>query len=294
MRSMGSSRAKGFALIITADLLWGTVFVASQVGLQYISPYDLVFLRFLVASLAIVPLGIVFKTHLSLSSAIKSKWTWFFALVYSIGFIFQYIGQDLTTASEATLLTNLSPIIVPIFAFALLKEPISRFQKSAFIIGLLGLFLIASPRFGLSQLQLAGDLVLFLTSISYALFTVMSKKRKLESLSSIFAVILCTCLLLALPAIFFGDGYQVVSEIGPLGWLAIAYLGIPCTLIAITLYLKGLDKVKASEAALFFLLQVQVGLILSALLFGEYLTSVQIIGVVAVFVALFLGITKVR
>ncbi|MCQ5377124.1 MAG: DMT family transporter [Candidatus Methanomethylicia archaeon] len=294
MQLRGSSRAKGFALIIIADLLWGTVFVASQVGLKYMSPYDLVFLRFLVASLAILPLWIVFNASLSLSNAIKSKWTWFFALVYSIGFIFQYVGQDLTTASEATLLTNLSPIIVPIFAFLLLREPISNFQKASFLIGLLGLFFIASPRFGLGQLQLAGDLILFLTSVSYALFTVMSKKKRLESLSSIFAVILCTSLLLAFPAIFFGDGPQRLSGIDPAGWLAIVYLGIPCTLIAITLYLKGLDKVKASEAAIFFLLQVQVGLILSALLFGEYLSAAQIIGVIAVFIALLLGIARSR
>ena len=75
-----------------------------------------------------------------------------------------------------------------------------------------------------------------------------------------------------------------------MGWIAVISLGIPCTLIAITIYLKGLGIIPASEASVFFLLQVLVGLILSAILFGDLLNLTQAAGAVLIFAALGFGV----
>ena len=284
------SRRAGLLLIVTADLLWGTVFVASQVGLQYTNPYNLVFMRFLIASIIILALVPLFRKKIGIAGEFKKKWTWVFGIVYMFGFLLQYLGQDLTTASEATLLSNLAPIIVPFFALTFLKEKISGLQKVAMAFGLLGLFLISSPKINLDATQLLGDIMLFGTSISYALFTTLSKKENISSIGSSFAVIIATTILLAPIAITFGGISYFDTNMDLMGWIAVIYLGIPCTLIAITIYLKGLGIIPASEAAVFFLLQVLVGLILSAILFGDLLNLAQAAGAVLIFAALGFGV----
>jgi drug/metabolite transporter (DMT)-like permease len=284
------SRRAGLLLIVAADLLWGTVFVASQVGLQYTNPYNLVFMRFLVASIIILAIALLFWKKIGIADEFKRKWTWIFGIVYMFGFLLQYLGQDLTTTAEATLLSNLAPIIVPFFAFTFLKEKISRLQKVAMALGLLGLFLVSNPDVTLDTTHLLGDLMLFGTSISYALFTTLSKKEQISSISSSFAVIITTTILLAPIAIIFGGMGHFDTNIGLLGWIAVIYLGIPCTLIAISIYLKGLGIIPASEASVFFLLQVLVGLILSAKLFGDLLNLAQAVGAVLIFAALGFGV----
>jgi len=285
-----ASHTLGVLLIIIADLFWGTVFVASQVGLQYTNPYNLVFLRFVVSSALIVALALPFYKKLGLMKELRNKWIWLFGGIYAIGFLFQYVGQDLTTVSEATLLSNLAPIIIPVFAFALLRERITNTQKAAMILGLLGLLLIASPRLNLGLSQAIGNLLLLGTSVSYALFTVLNKRFNMVSIASSFSIIIAVTVFLAPVALVFGGIYPLDLTIGLAGWASILYLGIPCTIVAISIYLKGLGEVSASEAAILFLLQVLVGLILSALLLGDFLNLSQTIGAIAILAAMAFGV----
>ncbi|MBM5805713.1 MAG: DMT family transporter [Candidatus Verstraetearchaeota archaeon] len=285
-----ASHTSGLLLIIIADLFWGTVFVASQIGLQYTNPYNLVFLRFVMASALIVALALPFDKRLGLMKELRNKWIWFFGGIYALGFLFQYVGQDLTTVSEATLLANLSPMIIPIFAIFLLKERITNTQKAAMVLALLGLLLIASPRLNLGLSQTIGNLLLFGASISYALFTVLNKKFNIVSIASSFSIIIAVTVFLAPIAIIFGGLSPLDLTIGLMGWASILYLGVPCTLVAISLYLKGLGNVSASEAAILFLFQVLIGLILSAVLLGDFLNLSQTLGAIAILAAMTFGV----
>lgn len=94
----------GIALVVAADLLWSTVFVASQVGLQYLDPYSLVFMRFLISSIPIALVAAFRGRELGLRGELSNRWTWVLGSIYAMGFLFQYVGQDMTSASEATLL----------------------------------------------------------------------------------------------------------------------------------------------------------------------------------------------
>jgi drug/metabolite transporter (DMT)-like permease len=72
----------------------------------------------------------------------------------------------------------------------------------------------------------------------------------------------------------------------------VLYLGFPCTLIAISLYLKGLSAVTVSESAMLLLLQILADLFLASVLLGEFLSLSQTIGAVAIVSALVLGVKR--
>jgi drug/metabolite transporter (DMT)-like permease len=294
MRLRFDGRKAGLALVITADTLWGTVFVVSQVGLRYTDPYNLAFLRFFVAAVLACALVIPFDRKLGITRELRRGMTWAFGLLYTMGFMLQYVGQAWTSAPDATLLSNLSPIMIPPFAFFILKDRITKFNTIAMVLGLGGLVLVTSPSIGTGSLEVMGDLVLLLTSVCYALFTIFTKKYNVSSAGSSFAIIIVTTLFSFPIAVTLGGLIPSIESIGAVGWEAVLYLGVACTLIAITLYLRGLKMIRASEAAFLFLVQVLVGLVLSGILLGEFLSPVQTAGAIAIIVALVFGLSAKR
>jgi len=291
MTSSASHRF-GVTLTIAASLLWGTTFVASQVGFQYANPFNLVFLRFGTAATAIIFLSFVFARKISLKQELLKKSTWMVGGIYALGFLFQFVGQDLTTASEATLLSNLSPILVPAIAVTVLKDSMTRAQKAAIALGFAGLFLVASPRLSMNMTGLIGDFLLFGTSICYTLFIVASKDLKVGSLANSFAYIVATAVVLAPIAMYFGGLNILDLRMEWTGWASVLYLGFPCTLIAIPVYLKGLSAVTVSESAIMLLVQILTGLFLASFLLGEFLGLSQMVGAAVIVVALILGVRR--
>jgi drug/metabolite transporter (DMT)-like permease len=286
------SHRRGALLSITAVALWGTVFVFSQIGLQFANPYNLVFIRFAVASLAIFILVIPLKNGSQMISALRRKNIWLLGFIYMIGFLFLYVGQNLSSASEATLLTNLAPILVPPIAVSLLKDRISKQQVIAMVLGLMSLLLIATPNLDLGTYRIIGYILMFTTSICYALFTVMSKKYGAVHLADSFAIILVITVFLAPVAFFLGGLDLSTLSIPPVGWFSIIWLGLLCTVVAVTMYLEGLGALAASEAGFIQLLQVIIGLFLAGIVLGDFLSPYQILGAVLILGAMVLGSIK--
>lgn len=289
MKSVQASHRSGLLLTLAASFVWGTTFVVSQIGFQYANPYNLAFLRFATASAGIVAFALPFDKKVGLKRQLLRNSIWFLGGVYALGFLLQYVGQSLTTASEASLLSNLAPILVPIIAFFILKDLITNAQKVGIVLGFFGLFLIARPRLNLGLFNVLGDLLLFGTSVCYAVFIVLSKRLNTESVPSSLAIIVVVTVFLAPAAIWPGNLTLQNLKIELIGWASILYLGYPCTIIALSLYLKGLSSVSASESAILLLLQVLTALFLAAILLGEFLMSAQVIGAFAIVLALMLG-----
>lgn len=284
----------GLALVIAADLLWSTVFVASQIGLRYTNPYNLVFMRFLISAALIVAIALPFGARLGIKKKLAKWWTWGLGAVYAFGFLLQYMGQNMTSASDATLLSNLAPILIPFLALLLLRERLTAFHLLATAISFVGLYFVAGFNPSASLTSTLGYLLLLLTSFSYALFTVLNKKHELVTLGSSLALIIAITAILAPFAIILGGFGTAPLALPTEAWASVFYLAIPCTLVAIILYIKGLASISASEAAFLFLLQILVGLVLSLAILGEMLGPYQMLGAVLIVLGLLTGMLANR
>ena len=279
-----NTHGRGLALTTAASLLWGTVYISIGVGLRYLGPYNLLFMRFMIASIAIVLMSIPFGKRLGLIHEIKKPINWMLGFVYFLGFVFQYVGQNLTDASDTTLISNLAPMLAPVVAFLVLKEKLGKNQGVALGLGLVGLFLIAGPRFSTNEASVIGDTLLFFTSVSYAFFIILGKKYNSGGLGSSFAMIIAMTLFSVPFAINNGFNFAKLG-FNLLGWAAIFWMALPCGVLAISLYLMGLEQVSVSETSVLLLLQVITGLILAAILLGEKTSLYEIGGAVAISIA---------
>jgi drug/metabolite transporter (DMT)-like permease len=278
-----ANRSKGLAMSVLANLFWGTVFVASGVGLKYANPYLLVFLRFVAASMGVFFTSAALGWTRAVAQELRRKAIWALGTIYALGFLIQYVGQDMTNAANATLLANLAPALTPVVAYLLVKERLPRLKLAGASLGFLGLVFIGAPDVRLGSV--VGDLLLFGTSLSYAFLIVILKKLKVDSPASSFAIIVSIMVYLLPTALLPGGLTLSTTSIPLLGWLAVFYMGIPCGTAAIALYFKGLEVLSPTESATLLLVQLLVGLALAALLLGETLSPEELVGAFLILVA---------
>jgi drug/metabolite transporter (DMT)-like permease len=267
-------RNEGLVLTTAASVLWGTIFVAVAVGLREANAYNLVFLRFLVASVVVGLFGSIFGKLGYIAGELRRKSTWLLGVIWAAGFILQYVGQSLTDASQATLLSNLAPTLVPILAILLLRDVISPYQKAGTVLGFVGLLFFASPLHG-SPL---GQVVLFSSSITYAFFIVLSKRFDVSSIESAFAILISMTVFAAPVSIVLGGLNPLKLRLDPAEWLAVLYMAVVCTVATSALYFKGLRPVSASQSGALLFVELLTGLVLAVGVMRESLTLPEIVG----------------
>ncbi len=287
MEGISASTVRGITLTVLASILWGTSFLFIGFGLQSTDPYTLAFMRFALTSVIILPISLLYK-GLNVLAELKRPGIWILGIVNALGYLFQFVGQNLSTAAEASLLSTLYPVIVPFFAFAFLKDRISGRQKISTVLGFAGLILVMLPELDIHSLHFLGDILLFFTSIAYALFIVIGKKEGSSSADSIFALMVVDTLILFFPALFLGNIGSIFA-FNTIGWAVVLWLAFPCTLIATSVYLRGLKYLPASQSATVLFLELVTGFVLSVAVFGEPHLLIRSIGAAVISVSIIIS-----
>lgn len=182
-----------------------------------------------------------------------------------------------SSATQATLLTNLSPIWVGVFSFVFLNyRPRKSFWLGT-LIALMGMMVFVGID---TILELKLDTAFFLGVLSgllYALYILVSKTvlEKVEVItfitySMIFSTVFLFIVNLAFGEEFFGFSSQA--------WTSLFVQGIVCQLIAWLLISYATQNMRATRVSLSLLSQTIFAALLAAVFIGEKITPVQMIG----------------
>lgn len=283
-------QSSGTVLTVGASLIWGTSFVAVSIGLQYANPYALVFDRFLVASLAILAVGVFSKSARVWSELRKAK-TWVLAAAWGAGFVLQFVGQGFAGASASALLSNLFIVFVPVVAFFILRERLTSASKGAVVLSLVGIVLVLPSGFRVTG-STVGDALLVGAALGNTLFIVLGKKYDVSALGSSFAVIVSMTVLMAPLAVASGGASFLSSLSLTTSWESVVWLGLPCTVVATAMYTRGLASIRAAQSATLLLMEIIVGVALSASLLGDVLSATQVVGAGTIAAAIVLSSSR--
>ena len=155
------SPALGLGALGAITVVWGSTFVIVKDALDTIPPSLLLAVRFTLAALALSWTGIDRR------AVVPALWL---GLLAFADFATQTVGLGITSASNAAFITGLSVVLTPVVAAVFWRRPLARRDYVAAGVGFVGLAVIAT-RDGLSAVN-AGDLLILLTAVSYALFIV--------------------------------------------------------------------------------------------------------------------------
>ena len=291
-----------YIAIITAMLIWAGAGIAVQEALQVFGPYTLIVLRFTLAVLLMLAIGLIFRRSDVLGlQRIEKRDIPLFVLgslfqpcLYFIFETFTYKSIASPTVAEAMLSTQ--PVLAPIFALVLLREQITRHNIIGIVlstIGMLMLLLIGSSDFTLGDPW--GILLAFLTVSMSVSYTIVLRRipTHYTPLSIIFYVQLFS-LCLFYPLWGFTEAGQLLhhsesllNTITPL--LAVGYLAVFASVAAFVLFCYTVRKIGVTRANVFNNIRPVFTALLMWIIFDEILPIWKLIGIVIIIIGLFIS-----
>ena len=276
-----NNQAKAYIAITCTTFFWGISFITTKLALETLTVFSYVFSRFLLASLFfLVMLKKRGLPKLDRSIIIKMV---ALALLQPFGyFLFETLGLKYTSATKASLLIALIPIVVAITARILLKETIRRKTLAGIILSVIGVVLLVTggKETDLSLAgSLKGDIFILLAILSASLYMVLTKDlgKKLPSFYiTAFQIFLGT--LFFLPFFIADLPKMTWSEVSMRSVIGVLYNVLGGTIGGFLCYNFSLTHLKASTVAVFANLIPIITALGAWIILGEVLTSLQFLG----------------
>ncbi|MCE5296063.1 MAG: DMT family transporter [Euryarchaeota archaeon] len=279
--------------LLAAGVIWGSSFVTGKIGVEHMDPVLFSLLRYVFATMSIVPLLLLFK-HFD-RSVMKSPIVFLIAALNTLAINMQNIGMTMTTATNTVLLVDINVVFIAILAVYVLRERMTRRLMAGLILALVGVF-ITSTNGDISSLgggSMVGDLLAFGAGITWAFYVVyLTKTLKSGTaiVSGTFAIIIWTTIIqLPITLLYAPD----LSTDGT-GLAMALYTGVFCTTIAFTLYSFGLRSLGATKTSIALLIEIVFGMLFAVIFLSEIPTIGTVAGGLLILIAVILISVKTK
>lgn len=287
---MNREARNGALATAAAAVLWGTSFPATKWALPFFGDalfFGAVRIAF-AAVLAIVILWFMGRLDWKLY---RDPLVWTLGFTNAAGIALQNYGLMLTTASKTVLLVDINVVIVAALSYWLLKERFGYGKAAAVVSGIVGVVLLThNSDVVLRQEQLPGDILVFLSGCSYAVFIVTMKKLvdRVAPFDASVAAITTSAVFMMIPCAILVPAGMMSARIDVEGIVPMLYLGLVCTTLAYYSWAYGLRRLSATASSVILLLEVVAGLVLSIAMLGEGLSPLAAVGAMFVVAAIVL------
>jgi drug/metabolite transporter (DMT)-like permease len=289
-KSTNTNKIWGWLSGLTAAAIWGGMYVVSKVVMTVVPPFSLIVTRL---ALGILTLAIIALVRKSWKVSRRQFWQIFgVGLVgYGISLGFQFVGTNLSTAANGSLVTSTTPAFVLLFAALLLAEKVTPRRLLALGIATLGVVAVIDPRnAALSPSFFWGNMCLVAAALTWALYSVLIRKvtRDTDVLTTTLVAFIG-----GLPVCLPISGWELAThQVGSIGIGVVGgilFIGIISTALAMYLWNTAFSILDAGTASLTFFAQPVVGTLLSVLFLSEHITPLFVAGGVLIGMALLLS-----
>ena len=191
---------------------------------------------------------------------------------------FWHAGIKITTAANATLLANLTPILVTLAAWILFKEQITHSFLAAGALALGGAIMLAAANVQFAPERLPGDALSALTSVWYTAYLLAVRWARQSGVATLKLMFWSTAVASPIALmVTLGFGEQLLPATAA-GWLVLLALGVIVHIGGQGGIAYGLGLTPAALASLIILIQPVVAAAAGWVLFGEALVPIQWVG----------------
>jgi drug/metabolite transporter (DMT)-like permease len=260
----------GSIYLTLAASIWGGMYVVVKVVVSVIPPLELVWMRYIVAIVALLIIGFI----------TRQKWRMekrYFLLIIAIGLIgnalsivAQETGTMLSTAQMGAIITSSTPAFMVVFARLILKERLTFKKGISVLLATIGVLFIVGIG-DVSMSSTLGGMALFIAALTWALMSVLVKRLPSDSSQIVVTTYSILVALVVLTPFVLPRLHEIqISQLtNPTIWGGLLYLGIVSTACGFLLWNRGLQMLNASSGGIFFFFQPVVGTFLGWLLLGE-------------------------
>ncbi len=282
-----------YLLLILTMIFWAGNSVVARGIHETVPPIALAWLRWTIAALLILPFA---WPHLKRDwPVIRANWR-ILLLLGTIGtgtFIaIYYYGISKTSAINALVINSAVPLLIPLAAFLMYGERITRHQTLGIGVSLIGVLTVlfkGDPRV-LTTLDLnVGDLWVLVAMAVWAIYTALLRKQPPIHWLSFAAISFSIASMINLP-IFIGE-HLLYRQIHwtPQALLAVLYVSTLPSATAQIFYIRSVELIGASRAGVFMHLIPMFGAIMAILFLGETLHLFHLAGFVLILAGVWLA-----
>jgi drug/metabolite transporter (DMT)-like permease len=254
-------------VLLSIALIWGITFPVIKIALDSISPFAFNTIRFFTAVVLFLPFILTNKNF----SVRDVKTGMLIGVVVFLGYSFQTVGIEFTSATNAGFITSTYVVFTPIIAFLFFKVRITTEEILFITTTFLGLYLLS----GYSGYFNFGDFLIMLCAVAFAVeIVIISHFSKIKNpLSLAFGQVLAVAVFsapLSLPSSKFNLNNEVLTSL------------LITAVFATTLARIGQNYAqkftRSTDTAVIFSMEGVFAHIFSVFILGESLSFMQYLG----------------
>lgn len=263
---------KGFVFAALSAICYGTnPLGALHLYAQGYSPETVLFYRFFTAALLLLVVILAKGSHFKISfrefGALVA-----FGFLFAVSSLTYYASFKFMDAGLASTLLFLYPLEVSVLMAVFFKEKIKVWTIVSIAVSMAGIALLYRGGNGV-PLSTVGLVLVFISSISYAIYMVMANRIKLQMGSvkmTFYAISFCMVFLL-LYSVTLGSGLPpVFMQASSWGWGFM--LGAVPTVLSLIFMVKAVKIIGSTPTAILGALEPVTAVSIGVLVFGEILT----------------------
>jgi drug/metabolite transporter (DMT)-like permease len=265
-------RLIGILLIAISAASFGTLAIFGRYAYaDGMDTFTVLFIRFTSSAIFMTIVLLLRKEHFP-SRRILLQLIGMGALGY-VGQSFMYLTAiKYASAGLVALLLYLYPMFVFILSVFVLHEKAASIQIIALILALVGSAMTVDPNGG----QLIGALMAITAALIYSVYIIVgtSVMKHVSAIQSSAIIFASAGVVYGMLTFFNGAHFPRSNS----GWLAMLGMILFSTIIPVTTFLAGLERIGPTNAAMLSTLEPVVTVLLAAWLFGERLLPVTMLG----------------
>lgn len=276
---------KADLLLLTAVIIWGSTFVLTKNALQEIATYNFLSLRF--GSAALLLAAIFFKKLLRIEKAALTGGL-LLGLLLFVGYAFQTVGLNYTTASKSAFITGFNAVLVPVLSvFVLRKKPelMAVLGVLCAVIGLGFLTLEDSLRLNI------GDFYTLVSTFAYAMQIILVDRYTARCDSAAIATVEISTV--AVLSVLFSFAFETPAVPSTASvWIAVFITSVFATTYAFLVQSMVQKYTTPTHTALLFVGEPVYALFFAYVLLGELLSLRQLTGCMLILCGMLLSELK--
>ena len=299
-----------YIAIVAAMLIWAGAGIAVKEALVIFSPLTLIVMRFTLAVLLMMSIGLVFR-HNSIVGLqrVEKKHIPLFLLggLFQpfLYFIFEtYTYQSFSSPTVAEALLSTQPVMAPLFAWVLLRERVTRNNILGILLSTLGvmmLLMMGGGPLSMDQGAIGKGVLLAVLTVSMSVSYSVVLRRIPTHYTPLSIVFYVQSFALVLFYVLWGVmdrgngllGNEGIRLLGEGQWvkslLSVGYLAVLASVTAFILFCYTVRKIGVTRANVFNNVRPVFTAILMWMIFGEILPIWKIIGIIIIIIGLFIS-----
>ena len=296
-----------YIAVVTAMLIWAGAGIAVKEALVVFSPLTLIVLRFTLAVLLMLVVGLIFRSNeiLGLQRIAKRD-----IPLFLLGGLFQpflyfifetYTYQSFASPTIAEAMLSTQPVLAPVFAFLLLRERVTRNNIVGILlstIGMLMLLLVGADSYAMGN---SWGVLLAVVTVSMSVsYSVILRRIPTcySSLSIVFYVQSFSLILFYVVWMIMGEASTLFYNAAQLvqnttqflhSGAAVLYLAVFASVAAFVLFCYTVREIGVTRANVFNNVRPVFTALLMWLIFDEVLPIWKLIGIIIISIGLFIS-----